>query len=500
MDELSNPDPRPRASLRGKGREILLGEHSETPPSPDREAAQPVPLPEEQGHVDPAALKLSPDETEALLDFSPDSPAYAAEASFPSDTAPVPTKAASTPFEAPEVTPDDVLLDWMKGEPAGEEVLAASGPDLYTPAGPDAETAVYPEMPDWSAEARPEAGVDALPLAEREPQPAFPWPEPAYPPLPETEPATSQTAEQWSEMLPVEMQDQVPNAVPAVPASQPVVESGAGGSLVAESQAEPLLTDPFLTNNKEFKRPTARALFDETAHADAALLTLLVDDDHILKLSQQIEALQEDLAQHVYGDRKTADAYQKELLQASSLLLSSRENYDDARAIVYRIRSDMNRQRKAEADIRRYRPLLLNYYIGWGIALMVLFLLKALFTGVTDAVGAGVASAMYYPILVGTGGALVSGYLTLERHTTRLRDFDPLHISWYLFNPLLGGVMGLLMFLLASIANDDLLRGTANDAENAITYLLCVVAGMNQNSVLHQLNDLLKRFGKGSSS
>jgi hypothetical protein len=56
--------------------------------------------------------------------------------------------------------------------------------------------------------------------------------------------------------------------------------------------------------------------------------------------------------------------------------------------------------------------------------------------------------------------------------------------------------MGLLMFLLASIANEDLLHNTASDAERAITYLLCVVGGMNQNNVLRQLNDLLDRFGR----
>ncbi len=212
----------------------------------------------------------------------------------------------------------------------------------------------------------------------------------------------------------------------------------------------------------------------------------------------QIEALQEELAQNVYSDRGAADEYQKELLRASGLLMASRANYDDARAIVYRVRTDMNRRRKIDADIRRYRPLLLNYYVGWGIALVVLFLLRELFTGVTEAVGVEVFAALYYPMLFGIVGAMISGYLTLERHTTRLRDFDPIHISWYLFNPLLGGVMGLLMFLLASIANEDLLQRTASDGERAITNLLCVVAGMNQNNVLRQLNDLLDRFGRGS--
>jgi hypothetical protein len=244
-------------------------------------------------------------------------------------------------------------------------------------------------------------------------------------------------------------------------------------------------------------RQTSEALFEKTDRPDQELLKILVDDERIRKLSRQIEALQEELAQDAYSDRGAADEYQKELLQASGLLLASRANYDDARAIVFRVRTDMNRQRKVHADIMRYRPLLLNYYIGWGVALVVLFLLRELFAGVTEAVGVGTFAALYYPMLFGIVGALISGYLTLERHTTRLRDFDPIHISWYLFNPLLGGVMGLLMFLLASIANEDLLQQTASEPERAITYLLCVVAGMNQNNVLRQLNDLLDRFGRG---
>ena len=151
-----------------------------------------------------------------------------------------------------------------------------------------------------------------------------------------------------------------------------------------------------------------------------------------------------------------------------------------------------------DADIARYRPLLLNYMVGWVIALGVLFLLKALFVGVGEAVGVSIVGVLYYPLLLGIAGALLAGYLTLERHATRLRDFDPIYISWYLFNPLLGGVMGLLAFLVASIANEDLLRDSATEAEYAITYLLCVVAGMNQTPILRAVHDVLRRFGRGN--
>ena len=72
--------------------------------------------------------------------------------------------------------------------------------------------------------------------------------------------------------------------------------------------------------------------------------------------------------------------------------------------------------------------------------------LKQLFVGVAEAIGADIVGALYYPTLFGVAGALISGYVTLDRHTTKLRDFDPIHISWYLFNPLLGGVMGLFTF------------------------------------------------------
>jgi hypothetical protein len=109
-----------------------------------------------------------------------------------------------------------------------------------------------------------------------------------------------------------------------------------------------------------------------------------------------------------------------------------------------------------------------------------------------------IVGAVYYPILFGVLGSLISGYLTLDRHTTRLRDFDPIHISWYLFTPLLGGVMGLLMFLLYSIANQDVLSESATSLERAISWILAVVAGMNQNTVLGQMNDLFKRFSRGS--
>lgn len=526
-------DPKPqggRASLRGRGRAILLGQRVEPPAPPAIEPppAPPEPIEPEPGPLDPAALKLSAQETRALLDFSPDSPVFRAEFTFPEE--PRPVLAATAPRAAPTAAAvpetDEMFLAWAEELAAAAQAEEQEAPvaEYETPAMPSGAeplpaAAVFP-LPEPAPILSPTPEVvssaasapklvryahsgDATPLAERDLTLAE-LDAPPYRANPAIEALIPAAPEQWLE--PVEqaaLPAAEPIAEPAISVDEGDHEGGQGVAEVAspevpadlpESTATPV-PDPFAP---AAARLPAQEVFAPTDRADRKLLDLLVDDERIRRLADQIEALQEELATRFHANRDVIDAFQRELLEASGKLLATRENYDDARAIVYRVRTDMNRLRKINADIMRYRPLLLNYYIGWGIALGVLFLLKALFVGVTEAVGVQSAAAMYYPMLLGIAGALLSGLLTLERHTTRLRDFDPIHISWYLSNPLLGGVMGLLMFLLASIANEDLLRDTASGAEYAIAYLLCVVAGMNQNQVLRQLNDLLRRFGRGS--
>ncbi len=385
-------DSRPRASLRGKGREILLGERSASRAEPAPEEISPEPGAPDAERVDPGALDLTPEEAEALLDFSPASPVYQPSPSFDLDG-----------FTLPEAGADEPL--------------------------PETGGLLHPASP------RDEAGLGAR------------------------------------------------GGGLAVPESA-ALES-------TKSDAEPRSPVPV--------RQPPMSLYPGAMPPDPDLLDRLVDDERLNRLWDQIDIVQEELIHLVGGDRGPTDVYQQELLQASSMLLESRANFDDARAIVYRIRSDLNRQRKVTADIIRYRPLLLNYYVGCAIAWVVLMALKQLFAGVAEAVGVEIVGALYYPTLFGVAGALISGYVTLDRHTTRLRDFDPIHISWYLFNPLLGGVMGLFTFLLVSVANEDLLHDTASTAELAIAWLLCMVAGMNQNSVLGRLNDLLRR-GRGSGA
>lgn len=457
-----NDERRPRATLRGKGRAILLGQR----PLPSDDIAPPdqtPPIEREAVRLDPASLRLSAEETRALFDLHAPLPAFdktlplmpdRSAAPPPHEPEPVPvTRRPAPPARAvPEVEAVlDDLPDWLTGSDLADDVPVIVGRDrVSTP----------PTAPD-----------DARPLAEREsPMPARATPAP-YEPHPAVESLTPAAPEAWS--------SEVSTATPSEPdAGRPSAPSRAASQPAAASP-EPVVAEP--------ARPLSEAAVPPA-----------VDDERLRKLALQIEAVQDDLARRPSGDAQVVLGYQQALADASRMLAESRQNYETVRATVYRIRTEINRQRKTDADIARYRPLLLNYMVGWVIALGVLFLLKALFVGVGEAVGVSIVGVLYYPLLLGIAGALLAGYLTLERHATRLRDFDPIYISWYLFNPLLGGVMGLLAFLVASIANEDLLRDSATEAEYAITYLLCVVAGMNQTPILRAVHDVLRRFGRGN--
>jgi hypothetical protein len=381
-------DPRSKPTLRGRGRQILLGQHADDLGDllGQIETNEISPVDETPlGDIDPSALPLTAEERATLLDFSPAAPVYQA------DLSPLPPRVETA-------SRNEDLLDW------GEDTTQLPAIPVYEP----------PPLP---------------------PAPGDEWTDLDDPILPDVMPAAE-------------------IAAPTVRSSSPV----------------------------------------ERLPVESSLLNTLVDDEQVKKLWQQIEALHEKLIQDGQGD-----TYQVELQQASSLLLASRSNYEEVRRIVYRVRTDMNRQTKVAKDIEQYHSHLLLYYVGWGIAWVVLFLLKQLVASVWESVGVGIVGAFYHPMLFGVLGALIAGYLALERHTTKLRDFDPAYITWYLFNPLLGGVTGLLMFLIYSIVNADVLQESASQLELSVAWLLCAIMGMNQNTLLNQMNHLLKRIGRGKS-
>jgi hypothetical protein len=290
------------------------------------------------------------------------------------------------------------------------------------------------------------------------------------------------------------------NTMVVVPAP-PGAPEGVGGILLSP---DAILGDPQMRGviedfaGQPQARPSSRDLFrPEADEPDASLLKSFVTNQRLRDLWHQIDALQEEVIQSVRADRSATDVYQQDLLYASSLLLQAPGSYDESRQIVYRVRGDLMRERKVEADIKRYRPALALYYVVW-------LVLVVLFAGADPKFrelmpdSLPILKLAYPPMLFAVLGALVNGLLALIKHTTTRRDFDPIYISWYMVNPLIGGLLGLVIFIFFVVTGTSFTPNLITDpnitqaqAPLAI-WILAFIVGWQQNTAVQLLNGFLK--------
>ncbi len=295
-------------------------------------------------------------------------------------------------------------------------------------------------------------------------------------------------------------------------ASVSVKADGAGGMIIApaggaiEEITLRSLTDPL--TSMPAPRPPSRELFKPDPAdqpPDGALLKQFITPQRLRDLWNQIDALQEEVIQNVRADRTSTDTYQQDLLYASTLLLQSNANYDEARQIVYRVRSDLGRERRVLNDTRRYRPLLLVYYGVWLVALGVLSRLDPQFREIVPD-NLPILKLALPPILFAALGALFNGVMALYDHTTVKRDFDPVYISWYVINPLVGGALGLVVFIFFVVTGTSFTPNLINDQSlsNAsaplATWLLAFIVGWQQNTAVRLLNGFLKVVSSGNKT
>lgn len=304
------------------------------------------------------------------------------------------------------------------------------------------------------------------------------------------------------EVLPPLTESNQTQPIPGKTINVPVPRiDGSGGmvtvdDLIDEARLQPL-SEPFAS--QPAARPPASEIFKpdpQEQRPDSKLLNMFVTSQRLRELWNQIEALQEEVIQNVRADRSATDAYQQDLLYASSLLMQKPANYDDARQIMYRVRADLKREQRVAEDIRIYRPRLYIYSIVWLIGVLVLIGFDKRFRDLMPD-ELPILNLAYMPILFGTFGALCNGIMALHQHTTIKRDFDPVHVGWYIINPLIGGLLGLIVFIFFVVVGSSftptLMTDTsfANSQSPAVIWLLGFIVGWQQNILFRLLNRFL---------
>ncbi len=331
-----------------------------------------------------------------------------------------------------------------------------------------------------------QASGEAVPLPDRNQQPA-------YVPRPEVEALTPKTPE----VLPPRPSSgpQVTSTVMSVISDLPGIPKAGGG----------VQFGPDTLSAAPPPRQAARDVFksDPEMVADGNLVHQLITSQRLRDLWNQMDALQEEVIQNVTADRTTTDNYQQDLLYASSLLLQSADKYDQAREVVYRVRGDLLREKKVAADIRRWRPLLLAYYALWFIIVVVVSHFDPQFRALMpDSVP--ILKLAYPPILFAVLGSLFNGIMAVNQHTTQQKDFDASFVSWYLINPIVGGLLGLIVFVFFVVTGTSFTPNLISDPNVAssqsplVIWLLAFIIGWQQNTAVQLLNGFLRTFTPGS--
>jgi hypothetical protein len=227
-------------------------------------------------------------------------------------------------------------------------------------------------------------------------------------------------------------------------------------------------------------------------------------------LHQQIDDLYKQVATEFSSPPEKAERALTMLREARELLLDSPEEYVSAEFRTMQVRTILERMRESRAQSQGYGPRILAYEGGW----LLLLLLGLIFAGpLTQLITrggevTGPALLNVYPIintmLWGGIGGIVGALYTLWWHISQEQDFDRNYLMWYLVQPLMGLVLGGIIFLIMAggflIVQVNLADDKASTGARLLPYLAAVLAGFRQNFVYQQFDRLMGLFTPSQNS
>jgi len=475
---------RKKSSLKGRGVDILLGGSADE--QPQEPAAQPVAVTAEPEPTTP------PGSVEA-------EPGLGAEAG-PAATMP-------NPF----------------AEPAPAPPVYAAKPTTETGAA-DFNPFAEPAPVSASASARPIAEAAAtMPNPFAEPPPAAPAVEDSL----RDEALGGQPATPVSVTLPPEETPWVADEPPSIAdAVAPEAPSAAGAASIA-LPSDPTLFKPaqyggiamsieVMPGSGEYQPPTgvtqtgmkAVTLTEAQQKATAEEVQQRIGIERIKALSKRVDDLYAQVASGAIANADRAGEALANLRIARDKELEDPRQFDEAEYLVNLVQYQISRAATIR-DVLRWSyswgvfvfvyGLLWLVAFGTGMALSALGLIEQWLTNLNlDPAVFAAASALFLNVMAGGLGGVLGLFYSLYSHVAVDRDFDRQFLLWYLAQPFLGMLMGVIvnLFLLAGIFLVD----ATGPAVQAIGALLAIATAFRQNYVYAWLESLLRGFERRASA
>lgn len=223
-------------------------------------------------------------------------------------------------------------------------------------------------------------------------------------------------------------------------------------------------------------------------------------------LDKEVDALYGKVATLLSANREEATVAFDILRRVRLILLKDPEQYADAEYLVNQVRARMNQIEQSLEGGRLYAPRIFAYQATWMVLLSALALVTTVGGG---AVSAWVAyflgvpldspqlswAVLYLSTLAWGGiGGVTSALWSLYHHISVDRDYNPVENLWYYSQPVLGMVLGGIVFLIVGagflVVQVDLNTQDAALGARLLPAAIAAVAGFRQNMVL----DLVERI------
>jgi hypothetical protein len=246
--------------------------------------------------------------------------------------------------------------------------------------------------------------------------------------------------------------------------------------------------------------PSPRQLTDE----QRAAILASIDPEWLKALHAEID----DLYKQVTGDFASPPANSEQMLkmlrEARQTLIENPEEYVSAEYRTSEVKAMLERMRKCRREGKRYGAGILFYELLWAALVLAglvmatpLMAAIARLGSINQSTGANLYPFWSTMMWGGLGGVIGALYM-LWWHVADRQDFDGQYTLWYLVQPLMGLVLGGIMFLVLAggflVVQVDLTNPQAATAGHILPYLVAVLAGFRQNWVYEQLNRLMALF------
>lgn len=303
------------------------------------------------------------------------------------------------------------------------------------------------------------------------------------------------------------------------PAADPPVTVGPAGELITVGQPGTQVVVPALPGQRDVmppgpgmrpavqQLPPALTLAEDLKTVVINRLNTNLDPAWQKTLHGRIDDLYKQVATKFSSPPANADRMLTLLNEARQILIESPESYVAVESRMMQVQVTMTRTLESRTQATRYGPRILGYEVLW----LALFLLGLVFaapltefftrSGTMTGATANDMFPFWNTLMWGGIGGIIGALYALWWHISDQQDFERQYLMWYLVQPIMGAVLGGIVFLLLT-GGFLLLQVKPSDANagaRLIPYLVAVLAGFRQNFIYGQFDRLIALFAPGGS-